>query len=246
MRRRTIAAAAAAAVATALAVAAPLSASAHIQVAPNQAPPGGYALLTFRVPTESATAGTVRFEIDLPTKTPFTSVSYQPVAGWSTEVTTSTLPKPVKIAGATVTTAPTRIVWTADPGVRIEPGQFQQFSVTAGAVPETGKLLMPAVQTYSDGSVVHWNQPTPASGEEPEHPAPTLYIDDAPPGADAPSLVTSTPAPAADGSTVDPAAIGLGIGGVVLGAVGVVIGVLALTRRPRPTRSAADGDGGTA
>lgn len=248
MTRRTIMTATAAALAAvALAIAAPLSASAHVRVDPDQASPGGYTVLTFRVPTESATAGTVKVEVDLPTATPFTSVSYQPVAGWSARVTTSTLPKPVKISGATVTQAPTKIVWTADPGVQIEPGQFQQFTVSAGIVPDTDKIMMPAIQTYSDGSVVKWDQPTPASGKEPEHPAPTLYIDDAPPGATPTSMLASTPAPAASAnSSTDAVAIGVGIGGLVLAAIALVVAVLALTRRPRAAvvreRTPAPGD----
>jgi hypothetical protein len=31
-------------------------------------------------------------------------------------------------------------------------------------------------QTYSDGEVVRWIDSTPKSGEEPEHPAPTLEL----------------------------------------------------------------------
>jgi len=242
MTRHTFAAAGAAALAAAaLAVAAPLAASAHVRVDPDQASAGGYTVLTFRVPTESATAGTVGLEVDFPTDTPFTSVSYQPVAGWSAVVTTSKLSKPVKISGATVTEAPTKIVWTADPGVQIEPGQFQQFSVSAGIVPNTGKIEMPATQTYSDGSVVKWDQPTPASGQEPEHPAPTLYIDDAPPTDGSPSTVSSTPVPVAAStpSSTDAVALGLGIGGIVLGAIALVIAMLGLSRRPRTATAAA-------
>jgi uncharacterized protein YcnI len=242
-KKRTIAATGAALVAAAaLALAAPLAASAHVRIDPDQASAGGYSVLTFRVPTESATAGTVKLEVDLPTETPFTSVSYQPVAGWSAEVTTSKLAKPVKISGATVTEAPTKIVWTADPGVSIEPGQFQEFSVSAGIVPDTGKIMLPAIQTYSDGSVVKWDEPTPASGAEPEHPAPTLYINDAPPTGTTPTVVSSTPAPSvSSGSSVDAAALGMGIAGVVLALGALVVAVLALARRPRP-RAAADGD----
>jgi hypothetical protein len=118
--------------------------------------------------------------------------------------------------------------------VRIEPGQFQQFTISAGIVPDTGKVMMPAIQTYSDGSIVKWDQPTPASGQEPEHPAPTLYIDDAPPGAHATSMLTSTPAPVANSSSSsDAAAIGVDIGGLALAAIALVVAVFALTRRPR-------------
>lgn len=243
IRRTIVIAATTAATAIALAIAAPLSAAAHVHIDPDRASPGDYTVLTFRVPTESATAGTVKVEVDFPTDTPFTSVSYLPIPGWSAKVTTSTLPKAVKISGATVTKAPTKIVWTADPGVRIEPGQFQQFSVSAGVVPDTGRMVMPAIQTYSDGSVVRWDQPTPASGDEPEHPAPTLYVDDAPPAAHATPVLTSTPVPAATPNSTDAAAIGIGIGGLTLAAIALVVAVLALTRRPRGGARIADDAG---
>ncbi|MHA7985218.1 YcnI family copper-binding membrane protein [Rathayibacter sp. CAU 1779] len=236
IRRSFATAAAIAAAAVVLAVATPLAAEAHVRIDPDQASAGTYTVLTFRVPTESATAGTVGLEVDFPTDTPFTSISYQPVPGWSAVVTTTKLPEPVKISGATVTSAPTKIVWTADAGTQVGPGQFQQFSVSAGIVPDTGKVVLPATQTYSDGSVVKWDQVTPASGEEPEHPAPTLYINDAPPGDSAPTIVSSSAAPpalAAASSPSDSLGIGLGLGGLALGAIALVVSVLALTRRPR-------------
>src|SRR5699024_83855 len=136
----------------------------------------------------------------LPTDTPFSSVSYQPVPGWPAPVTTATLPEPVKTEHATITEAATKVVWTANANAAIAPGQLQQATITAGPVPATGTVLLPAHQTYSDGTVVDWDEPTPASGAEPEHPAPVLYINDAPPtngghsAGDGPS-VTATPAP---------------------------------------------------
>lgn len=249
MKSRKFLVGAAAVLATAaLALSAPLVASAHVRVDPDQASPGGYTVLTFRVPNESATAGTVKLEVDFPTDTPFTSLSYQPVAGWSAVITTSKLPKPVTISGATVTEAPTKIVWTADPGVQITSGQFQQFSVSAGIVPDTGSIMMPATQTYSDGTVVKWDQPTPASGDEPEHPAPTLYIDDAPPSSSTPTIVssTTTATPNAQGaSSTDAVALGIGIAGIALAAIALVTAVLALTRRSGP-RTAPASPGGEA
>lgn len=246
MRKTTIARAAVAlGAATALALAAPLAASAHVRVNPDAAAAGSYATLTFKVPNESATAGTVKLEVDLPTDTPFSSVSYQPVAGWSTQVVTEKLAKPVKTATATITEAATKVIWTADTGTQIAPSQFQQFTISAGPVPDTGSVLLPAHQTYSDGTVVDWDQKTPDSGEEPEHPAPTLYINDAPPSEDASggASVTATPTPGASASTAtggsatgssDSVAIGLGIGGLALGAIALVVAVFALTRRRAP------------
>lgn len=239
-----------------LALAAPLAASAHVRVSPGQADAGSYATLTFKVPNESATAGTVGVVVDLPTDTPFTSVSYQPTPGWSTEVTTSTLPEPVELDGTTITEAPTQVTWTAEGDTQIAPGQFQQFVVSAGAVPDTGSIALPTHQRYSDGTVVDWADATPASGEEPEHPAPTLYVNDAPPsdehaghssGDDTTTAGLSAAGDSASDSgdgPVGPLAIGLGIGGLALGALALVVSVVALTRRPRATASGASGRGG--
>jgi len=245
--RPAVAARAAAALGAAalLTLAAPLAASAHVRVNPAQVDAGSYATLTFKVPTESATAGTVGLTVDLPTDTPFTSVTYQPLPGWTTVVTTSTLPEPVEIDGATVTEAPTEVTWTADPGTQVGPGEFQQFVISAGAVPETGSITLPAHQTYSDGSVVDWADETPASGEEPEFPAPVLYVEDAPPADEHGGHDTSGDAAVAagddsssDGSASDSVALGLGIGGLALGAVALVVSVVALTRRPRAAGAA--------
>lgn len=235
LTRATVASAAA----IALALAVPLAASAHVRVNPDQAAAGSYATLTFKVPTESATAGTVKLEVDLPTDTPLGSVSYQPLAGWKTQVVTEKLAKPIKTDDGTVTEAPTKVIWTADSGVQVAPGEFQQFVISAGAMPDTGSILLPAHQYYSDGSVVDWDEKTPASGKEPEHPAPTVYINDAPPtadGAGSTASVTATPtaAPASSSSSAsDAVAIGLGIGGLALGAIALVLAVFAVTRRGR-------------
>ncbi len=215
-----------------LAVAVPLSASAHVTVSPNTATAGSYALVTFKVPTESATAVTTRLEVDIPTDTPFSSVSYVPVVGWRTEVVTETLPAPIKIGGNELKRAVTKVVWTAEPGSEIKAGQLQLFPLSVGAVPDTGKIVFKALQGYSDGSTVSWIETT----ENAAHPAPVLYVNDAPPAAahgtkTAPTVsATELPGPAATASSNDVVARGLGIGGLVLGAIGAVLGVVAFRR----------------
>jgi uncharacterized protein YcnI len=194
--------AAALAAAAMLAISVPLAASAHVNVSPGHADAGSYATLTFKVPNESETAGTVKLEVDLPKETPFTSVSYQPLAGWSAEVVTAKLPAPVEVNGSTVTEAPTKVIWTADEGVSITAGQFQQFVISAGAVPDVGSIALPAVQTYSDGTVVSWNEPS-TDGAEPAHPSPVLYVNDAPP-ADGHSHVTDHEATVTPGLSAGP------------------------------------------
>lgn len=236
MKKRTIAVSIAAATTAILLLSAPLAASAHVHVTPGQAEPGSYATLTFTVPTESATAGTVKLVVDLPTADPFTSVTYLPLAGWTTTVDTEKLAKPVKTDDGTITQAPVRVTWTADSGVQVAPGQFQEFTISAGAVPKTGQIMLPTHQYYRDGSVVDWTDKTPASGAEPEHPAPTIYVTDpVPAGSSDPLVATSTPAPvaASSGATAEALAIGLGIGGLALGAIALVVAVFAATRRGR-------------
>ncbi|MFT7764440.1 YcnI family protein [Clavibacter tessellarius] len=237
-RRRILRSATALVGGVALAVAMPLAASAHVRVSPDQATAGSYSTLTFKVPTESATATTTSVTVDLPKDTPFSSLSTEPVPGWTAKVTTEKLDTPVKTDDATITDAPIEVTWTADDGVGLKAGEFQRFTVSVGPVPETGSIMLPAHQGYSDGSVVDWDQATPASGEEPEHPAPTLHVQDAPP-ADAMSAMSTTApgtsaATATTASSTDAAgsavAVGLGVGGLALGAVALVVAVFALTR----------------
>jgi uncharacterized protein YcnI len=224
--------------ATAVLLVAPVSAaSAHVRVLPDNTAAGGYAELTFRVPNESETAGTTGLRIQLPTDTPFTAVRTQPVAGWTATVERSTLPRPIVIEGATITEAPTAVVWTAEPGVQIGPGEYQEFSVSVGRLPEEGtELLLPAAQTYSDGTVVDWDQAA-TNGEEPEHPAPTLTTtaaqgghgggDGGDGGEEAAVAVTRD-----DGDTL---ARWLGGAGLLAGAAALLVAVLR-GRRPLPSR----------
>lgn len=220
-----------------LAMAVPLSASAHVTITPYTTEPGSYALITFKVPNESATATTKSIEIDIPTDTPFASVSYVPVPGWDATLVTQTLPKPVKFDGNELTDAVTKVIWTAQPGHEIADGQLQLFPLSVGPVPDTGKILLPTKQTYTDGTVVSWSD----KGVDSENPSPVLYVTDAPVAShDADAEVTaSTEAEAhrSDGtdaaavSPSDPVARGLGVGGLVFGAIGIVLAVVTLRRQ---------------
>ena len=57
-------------------------------------------------------------------------------------------------------------------------------------VPQTDKVSFPAAQSYSDGSVVNWNQGPLPGGGEPDHPVPTLTL--AKPAAASPSHTDDT------------------------------------------------------
>lgn len=232
---------AASALAAALVLLPATAASAHVRVVPDSTAAGGYALLTFRVPNESDSASTTRVEVTLPTDHPLTYAAVQPVPGWTAEVVEAALPTPVEVGGTTITTAPRTVTWTAEAGSGIAPGQFQQFPLSVGPLPDAGTtVLLPAVQTYSDGTAVAWDEPVPAGGEEPEHPAPELvttgaaaeeqaghtgHADHA--GHGSSSSASST---APGGGAGWGAAGWLGLAGAVLGAAGLAV---ALTGRRR-------------
>ncbi|RMI27665.1 YcnI family copper-binding membrane protein [Nocardia stercoris] len=148
--------------AAAVAAATAGTAAAHVEVSAPDATRGGNAVLTFRVPNESATnSPTVALTVQFPA---LTAVDYQPIPGW--KATTST----DKNGNVTAVT------WTADPGVGIFPGQFGQFQVLADNLPDQDTVTFPATQTYSDGEVVTWSQPPNKNGSEPELPVPTLTL----------------------------------------------------------------------
>jgi len=170
--RRGALIAAAGAAGLALALAAPLAASAHVTIDPATAAPGGYTVLTVKVPNESATAQTGTVELRLPTDTPFTSVRYVPVPGWTAELVRETLPEPVEVGGTEIDEAVTSVIWTASPGSEIGEGQLQQFDLSVGPVPDVDELRMPAIQTYTDGEIVEWTDADP----EAELPAPVLTV----------------------------------------------------------------------
>lgn len=232
MKRKTMSAVAVTA-GLALALAAPLAASAHIVVDPAQAEPGSYAVITIRVPNESETAATTKVEVSLPVATPFASVRYVPVPGWTAELVRETLPEPVSTGESEITEAVTSIIWTAEPGSEIATGQLRLFPLSVGPVPDTGSIVMPAEQTYSDGTVVSWSE----TEEDAEYPAPVLYVNDEPTSvhhgdeadADHDETKVSAGAPADSGST-DVLARVLGIAGLVVGVVGLVLAFVA--RRP--------------
>lgn len=247
--RRAAAAALAVAAATTLALASPLAASAHVTLDESTAEAGSYALLTLKAPNESETAATVSLTLNLPTDTPFTSVRTVPVAGWAAELVRETLPEPVVVGDTTITEAVTRIVWTAEPGAGLRDGELGLFPVSLGPVPDTGSIVLPVDQGYDDGSVVSWAE----TEEGAAHPAPVLYVRDTPPagghhhGGDdhAAPEATSAPDAAAGGAGsdagVDVLARMLGIGGLAVGAVGIVLAVAA-RRRTADAASARDGD----
>ena len=224
-------------------------AAAHVTVTPTQATQGGYGTFTFKVPNESPTANTIKIEIKIPADTPVPSVSYQPVPGWNASTTEAALPTPQTSDDGVLTKSVQTVTFTAEPGTKIAPGQFQSFSLSMGPLPEVAAISFPTDQTYDDGSVVRWADPTPADGSEPEHPAPTVALAaSAGDGHDhtTPAGATTTAASTGPSVTIDPqsaqveqqsdtAARVLAVIGILVGALGLLVGAIGLRRhRAKP------------
>ncbi|MCX4474072.1 hypothetical protein C5N14_05345 [Micromonospora sp. MW-13] len=219
-----------------LGVAAP--ASAHVSVNPKEATQGGYGRFAFRVPNESDEASTTKVEVVLPENAPVGSVSTMPVPGWTVTMEKRKVDPPVQVHGSEVTEAVSKITWTATGDAAVKPGQFQEFPVSMGPLPQVDTMVFKALQTYSDGNVVRWiEEPTPGA-EEPAKPAPVLTLTAAAPSA-APSAGASTPAVAAAGADADDddsdggAGTAFGVAGLVAGLAGLVLGGLAFARTRR-------------
>jgi uncharacterized protein len=185
-------------------------------------------------------------KVDLLFPPGFTAADYENVPGWSTKVIEAKLATPITRDGETVDSEISQIVWTwTGPLGKVDNAQFIQFPLSL-AIPEdaAGKALeFRTVQSYSNGQVVHWIDPSLTA----EHPSPRINITarsgviedvaghEAGPEA---GQAGSTPAPAAAKSSGG-ASKGLGVAALVVGIVALVIGVgaLLLARRTRATAS---------
>jgi uncharacterized protein YcnI len=188
------------------------TAAAHVSVSSQDAAPGAFGKMTFRVPNESATASTVGLRIQIPEEAAMASLRTQPVPGWTVTSTTAELAEPLEAHGQEITTYVSVVEFRAEDGRGIRPGEFQEFSISGGPFPDAGPLAFPSVQSYSDGTEVAWIEPTVDGGDEPEHPAPVL------------DLAQTTP----ETPATEPTAAQEDDGGTDLGVVSLVVAIVAL------------------
>ncbi len=96
--------------------------------------------------------------------------------------------------------------------------------------------MLPTSQTYSDGTVVKWDEP-PADDSEPERPAPVVELAESSGHGHGHGTSSEQPAAAAETDTTDDTARLLGGAGLVLGALGLGFGVGATLRARKAGRS---------
>jgi periplasmic copper chaperone A len=165
-------------------------ASAHVSVSSQDAAPGGFGKLTFRVPNESEAAFTVGLRIQIPEEAAMASLRYQPMPGWTATLTTSNLDEPIDNHGQETTSYVSVVEFRAEDGAGIGPGEFQEFALSGGPFPDADSVAFPTVQLYSDGTEAAWIEPAVDGEAEAERPAPVLTL-------------TAAEDPAANGTSTD-------------------------------------------
>ncbi len=204
-------------------------AGAHVTVHPSKLPAGTADIeLTFRVPNERDNASTVALQVFFPTKLPLLSVEVLPIPGWTSQVDNTRLKAPVQTDDGPVSEVVSDARWTATAG-GISPGQYEDFSVSAGTAPTgAGQLVFKSVQTYSSGEIVRWIEVPSPQDPSPDSPAPVLTL------TPARGEATSSGAASSGSSTIADA---LSIAALVLSACAVsgVVLVLGTARRRKST-----------
>ena len=229
------------------ALTAPASAQAHISLHPNTIPAGAFATLDIRVPGEQEGAYVTKVDVLFPPG--FTGVDYENVSGWHTSVVESKLAAPIKEDGETIDTEVSQIIWSwTGPLGKVNNGQFINFPLSL-AIPasDTGMALeFRTVQSYSNGQVVHWIDPSLSA----EHPSPRINVvakggviediagDEAGPSATQSSAGQSGAPPAtAVVKSSGGASKGLAITALILGILGLLAGLAALALARRGNQS---------
>jgi uncharacterized protein YcnI len=191
---------------------------AHVVVTPDEVPADDYQVLTVRAPTEKEIP-TTQVRVEVPEG--FVVSRVEPVPGWEYEF---------EEEGGIVEA----IVWS---GGEIQPREFQQFALQARTPQETGEYVWDAYQTYEDGTVVEWvgSEEHAEEGEESDG-GPGSVVAVVPAG-----VAGDEPAPAPEEGPASTPETGIAAtpivayGGLVLGALALVVAVLALLTRRKAT-----------
>jgi uncharacterized protein YcnI len=224
------------------AAAVPATANAHVSLHPNEVPTGAFATLDLRVPNESDNANTVKIAVQVPPA--FTDVSPEFMPGWTPEVRTVKLAKPVQSDDGPITEGVREIVWEGKgPDGKIPPGQFLNFPISTEIPGKAGTTItFKVLQYYDDGEVVRWIGP-PNSDE----PAPDIDVTaaggplrdvagseaDAPAAGEAAAEGSAAPSAATETSSSGTSDKGLAIAALVVAVIALLVAAAAVleTRR---------------
>ena len=182
------------------------AANAHVRVLPEEVPADSFEVFTVRVPTEREIP-TTEVRVEVPEG--FTVTRLEPVPGWNYGLEEE--------AGAV-----TAIIWS---GGEIGETEFRQFDIQGRTPVEPGEYAWNAYQTYADGEVVEWTGP---AGSEEEASVVRVVEGGSGEGGHGASEqeASASESLATTGGLIPVAAYG----GLELGALALVVALLALLR----------------
>ena len=223
-----------------VALAAP--AAAHVSPSVTSAPAGSYLKLDLRVPHGCGEAGnTTVVEVGIPAG--ITSVTPQVVPGWTIERTIEQLATPLDDGhGGQITERTSAVTWTGGP---LPHDQLEEFGLSVKLPDEPGTTItFPTIQTCDDGSTAEWIQVAADGEDEPERPAPAVALtapvddghsdaEDEAADAEAEADLAGAAAASTSEEDDDDRTTALAVAGLVVGALGLATGGLALARSRR-------------
>ena len=207
------------------ALAVPAAARAHVTVQPASAAAGAETVLAVRVPNERDDASTVKVDVRMPPG--FASASWEAVPGWTVRAVKEKLATPIQTDDGPIDEQIGEIIWTAASRKDgIAPGEYRDFPLSVVIPGKPGQTLtFKALQTYSNGDVVRW-----IGAPDADEPAPRVQLTAASAASGsggARQQANPSPAPAA-ASSAETGADTLSIIALALGAIGLVVGGVAL------------------
>lgn len=148
-----------------------MPASAHVAVAPTEAPAEGYAKLDFSVGHGCEASPTTSISIQMPDQV--VSATPQVVPGWKITTKEGELARPVESHGETITTGVREVTWRGGP---LDAHHLGVFGLSVRFVGEPGdQVPFKVVQRCQEGEHA-WIEVAEQGGPEPESPAPVVTL----------------------------------------------------------------------
>ncbi len=214
--------------------------SAHVGVDKDEIEAGASTQLSFSFSHGCEDSPTNSMQFQIPEGVNNATAQVHP--GWDVEIERAELAEPIESShGEEITERVSVITYTAQDGFEV-PGDLRDTFTLSFRAPDTeGMLAFPIIQGCVDGSN-DWIEVWDGTGDEPERPAPSVMVV-AGAGAEsgghghAEEETSDTTAPSdttvtidTDDSSDDGGSNALAIGGIVLGAAGLGVGGVALSR----------------
>jgi len=229
-----------------LALAAPLSASAHVGLDATSTGEGSYTVLSFSTPHGCGESPTTRLTFSMPEGVNRVTPTVNP--NWTVEKIVEELPEPLKDShGANLVDRDARVVYTAVTPLPSDLRDVIELSLQLPADSAGETLAFPVLQECVEGAI-DWSELAGDGDSEPDHPAPTLVVTAAAGDGHGHGSVgtsneehgTAETADETDAETAatsapgdDPVARWLAIGGLAVGAAGLVLAAIAWRRPDR-------------